>query len=89
MTVAEGPFETESKAYTAATNIKDADEFPLIKCYRVGTLAEAKSIYRQEQSSETGRLGPTLQPIRSTDTAMKWKHGAKRFDEIKRERGIE
>ena len=75
VTVAEGPFDTESQALDCASKINDAESFPDIKRYNCGTLAEAKATYRQEKQNETGYLAPQLLPIRKTATAHKWKHG--------------
>ena len=90
--VADGPFLTENLAYTKASALTDVDEFPTIKSYRTRTLAEAKAAWRSEQAEKTGELGPVLQPIRSTTTALKWKQKkderSQRLDELKEERGI-
>lgn len=91
VTVANGPFLTENLAYTKASALTDVDEFPSIKSYRTRVLAEAKAAWRSEQADRTGELGPVLRPIRSTETALKWKDSKrrKRLDELRQERGIE
>ena len=90
---AQGPFLTENLAYQAAASITDWDSNDWkLRSYNTRRLSEAKSAFRQEQVTQTGELGPVLQPIRSTTTALKWKRKkderTQRFDELKEERGI-
>lgn len=90
--MASGPYLTENLAYSAASVLVDVDEFPAIKSYATRVLAEAKSAWRSEEAAKTGELRPVLAPIRTTETALKWKQKkderSQRFDELKEERGI-
>jgi len=91
--VAQGPFASEQLGLAAGANISDWDSNDWeCKSYNTANLQAAKSMWRAEQAEKTSQLGPTLLPIRNTETASRWKQKkseqAQRLDELKEERGL-